>query len=109
MAYVELTIDQGSTFQASVNLANDDETPIDVTGYTFKSQIRKSYYSTTSTANLNVTVVEAVNGKLVLSLPSDQTANIKAGRYLYDLKMTSGNTITRVIEGIITVTPQVSK
>lgn len=109
MAYVELTIDQGATFEASVNLANDDETPIDVTGYSFQSQIRKSYYSTASTANLNVTILEAANGKLILSLPSEQTANIKAGRYLYDLKMTSGNTTTRVIEGIITVTPQVSK
>lgn len=109
MAYAELTIDQGSTFEATLNLANDDETPINVTNSTFQSQIRKSYYSTAATANLVVTIVEAANGKVVLSLPSYQTANIKAGRYLYDLKMTTGNTTTRIIEGIITVTPQVSK
>lgn len=109
MAYAELTIDQGATFEATLNLANDDETPINVSGYTFQSQIRKSYYSTASTANLVVTVVNASTGLVSLSLPSHQTANIKAGRYLYDLKMSSGNTTTRIIEGIITVTPQVSR
>lgn len=109
MAYAELTIDQGSTFTATLDLANDDGTGIDVSSSTFQSQIRKSYYSANPTANLAVTVTDAANGKVSLSLNASSTANIKAGRYLYDLKMTTGNTTTRVIEGIITVTPQVSR
>ena len=40
---------------------------------------------------------------------STTSSNIKAGRYVYDVKITSpGNTVTRVIEGILTVTPKVS-
>jgi hypothetical protein len=109
MAYAELTIDQGSTFVASLDLANDDGTPINITSSTFQSQIRKSYYSTAATANLSVSVIDVATATITLSLSSDQTANIKAGRYLYDLKMATGNTTTRIIEGIITVTPQVSR
>jgi hypothetical protein len=109
MAYAELTLDQGATFLASLDLANDDGTPVNIADATFQSQIRKSYYSTSATANLIVSVVSQANAKISLSLPAEQTANIKAGRYLYDLKMTSGNTTTRIIEGIITVTPQVSR
>ena len=110
MAYAELTIDQGSTFNASLELKNDDGTAINVASHTFQSQIRKSYYSTSPTANLTVAITDASNGTVLLSLTQGQTANIKAGRYLYDLKMTTpANITTRVIEGIITVTPQVSR
>jgi hypothetical protein len=110
MAYVELTIDQGTNFQTSVSLTNDDQTAIDVTNYGFSSQIRKSYYSSNATANLTITVSDAANGNVVLSIDAANTANIKAGRYLYDLLMTdTGGVKTRVIEGIITVTPQVTR
>jgi len=110
MAYAELTIDQGTTFQTSIDLANDDGTAINVANYTFQSQIRKSYYSANATANLTVTVVDEANGNVTLSLTSDETANIAAGRYLYDIKMTSsGDVTTRIVEGIVTVTPQVSR
>jgi hypothetical protein len=45
-----------------------------------------------------------------MSLNSAVTANIRAGRYLYDVKMTdTDNITTRVVEGILTVTPQVSR
>lgn len=110
MAYAELTIDQGTTFQTSIDLANDDGTAINVANYTFQSQIRKSYYSSNATANLTVTVVDEANGNVTLSLTAAQTANITPGRYLYDVKMTSsGSVTTRIVEGIVTVTPQVSR
>jgi hypothetical protein len=42
-------------------------------------------------------------------LSSGVSTNIKAGRYVYDVKTTSpGSVVTRVIEGILTVTPKVS-
>ncbi len=108
--YVELTMDQGTTFSSSVDLTNDDATPIDVTGYSFVCQIRKSYYSSNATANLTVTVADAANGNVTLGLDAANTANIRAGRYLYDLKMTTDDDRTiRVLEGIITITPQVSQ
>lgn len=110
MAYVELTLDQGTTFETSIALTNDDQTAINITGYSFASQIRKSYYSTNAVANLAVSVVDASTGNVKLSMTSANTANVKAGRYLYDLVMTdTGGVKTRVIEGIITVTPQVTR
>jgi hypothetical protein len=44
------------------------------------------------------------------TLNAATTANIKAGRYLFDVKQVDNvNTTTRLIEGIITVNPQVTK
>lgn len=110
MPYAELTLDQGATFQTTLDLVADDGTAINVAGYVFSGQIRKSYYSANATANLTISVTDQANGNLTISVDSANTANIAAGRYLYDVKMTdTANTVTRIVEGIITVTPQVTK
>jgi len=110
MPYAELTLDQGTTFETSIDLVGDDGAAINIAGYSFQSQIRKSYYSSNVTANLTVTVISAPGGNINLSLNAATTSNIRAGRYLYDVKMIDADNITtRVVEGVITVTPQVSR
>lgn len=108
--YAELTIDQGASFSTVLTLTNDDNSAINLTSHTFVSQIRKSYYSVNPTANLTVVVENAANGVVRMSIDAANTANIKPGRYLYDLKMTDeANTTIRIVEGIVTITPQVSR
>jgi ribosomal protein S1 len=110
MSYAELTVDQGSTFESTIDLVTDDGAVINVAGYVFTGQIRKSYYSTNPTANLTLTIVNAANGNVKVSISAANTANIKAGRYLYDIKMRdTSNTVTRLVEGVITITPQVTR
>ena len=110
MSYAELTVDQGSTFESTIDLVTDDGAVINVTGYAFTGQIRKSYYSTNPTANLTLSIVDAANGNVKVSISAANTANIKAGRYLYDIKMRdTSNTVTRLVEGVITITPQVTR
>jgi hypothetical protein len=110
MPYAELTIDQGTTFESFLDLVADDGTAINVAGYVFSGEIRKSYYSSNSTANLIITISNAANGNVLITLDAANTANITPGRYLYDVKMIdTANTVTRIVEGIITVTPQVTR
>lgn len=110
MPYAELTIDQGTTFESTIDLVGDDGAAINVAGYIFSGQVRKSYYSTKAAANITISVTNTANGNLTISIPANTTANIKAGRYLYDIKMRdTSNVVTRIVEGIITVTPQVTK
>lgn len=110
MPYTELTINQGATFESDLDLVDDDGSAINVAGYVFSGQIRKSYYSLNPTANLTLNIVNAANGNVNIVLSAATTANIKAGRYVYDVKMTdTANVTTRIVEGIITVTPQVTK
>ena len=107
---VELYCDQGTDFSYQLDLSNDDGSGLNVTNYIFTSSVRKSYYSSSVTANMTVTVLSEANGNVQLSMNSSTTANIPAGRYLYDVKMKNdSNTAFRVIEGIITVYPQVTK
>ena len=72
--------------------------------------MRKSYFSLRPTANFTVTIVNAASGNVKIGLTAAQTANIKPGRYLYDVKQTdAAGQKTRIVEGIITVNPQVTK
>lgn len=108
--FIELNLDQGTDFEFDLDLMEADGTAINVTNYTFSSSVRKSYYSYTSTANMSVTIVDAANGNVLLSMNSATTSNIKAGRYLFDVKqINDANVTTRLVEGIITVLPQVTK
>ena len=110
MPYSELTVDQGSTYESTLDLVNDDGSALNVTNYLFSGQIRKSYYSANAAANFTITVTDQANGNLTILMNAATTANIVAGRYLYDIKMTDSNdVVTRIVEGIITVTPQVTK
>jgi hypothetical protein len=108
--FIELDLDQGTDFNMDLDLTNDNGAAINVTNYTFTSSIRKSFYSLNPTANLTVTIQSGPNGNITLSMNSAVSANVKPGRYLFDIKQVdSQNTTSRVVEGIITVNPQVTK
>ena len=102
-----IVIDQGTTFTTTITLTTDDGSAKDLTDYTVSSQIRKSYYTSTYTA-FTTTKVDLA-GEITLSLTATQTSALKAGRYVYDLEITSSEETVRVIEGIVTVTPEVTR
>lgn len=103
-----IVIDQGTTFSTSILLTDDNGDAIDLTGYTGRSQLRKHYTSSNSqsfTVSLNST-----EGSVSLSLSATQTANLVPGRYVYDVEVVSGaNVVSRIVEGIVTVTPEVTR
>lgn len=109
-AYVELYVDQGTTFNNTINLTDDmTNAYINVSGYTITSSMRRSYYSASPSANITCTITDAPNGEITMHMSAGTTSAIKAGRYLFDVKMVDVAQITsRVLEGIITITPKVT-
>lgn len=104
-----LYIDQGATFSATVQVFGDDGNPFNLVGYTPAAQIRKNYATNTVAATFTSTVLSTSNGTISLSLTAADTANLKYGRYVYDVEITAGGTVLRPVEGIITVYPQVTR
>ena len=104
-------IDQGTTFSKQITVYETDGTTIqNLTGYTVTSQLRKNYTSTAYTAILATVQTPATNGVIVMSLTAVETAALKSGRYVYDLQIAAADgTVTRVIEGVITIRPEVTK
>ena len=108
--FVEIQIEAGATFSSQVDVSDASGSPKNLTGFTITSQLRKSYYST-SAVNFTINVTDPVNGIIELELDSSTTANIRAGRYVYDVEMleNSTGTVTRIFEGIATVLPNVTR
>ena len=58
-----------------------------------------------------MSITSPTTGEISITLTAAQTANVKAGRYVYDLELVNSNTTTveRVVEGIVTVYPEVTR
>jgi hypothetical protein len=108
-AFSELVIEQGATFSSLLNVEDSNGDAINLYAYTASSQMRKSYYSTSSTTIVS-TVTGTANGEITLSMTAANTASLTPGRYVYDVIITSSaNVVTRVVEGIVTVLPSVTR
>lgn len=105
-----LAIDQGTTYEVTIIVNDNSGTARDLSGYTARSQMRRSYY-TNSNTEFTVTIDNPTGGEVDLSLTSTQTANLKAGRYVYDVELVNSNTtaVERIVEGIVTVYPEATR
>jgi hypothetical protein len=103
-----LVIDQGTSYSTSLTLVNEEGVSANLSGYSANSQIRKTFSS--SNAHTFSTTIDTASSVIILSLTANQTANIVAGRYVYDVFLTDTvGIVSRIVEGIVTVTPRVTR
>jgi hypothetical protein len=109
-AYSNLFLDQGSSFSTTITLDDVYGELYDLSYFTAKSQIKKSYYSANVTAQFE-TNIDIERSTISLDLSANTTANIAAGRYVYDTFIidTNNNTSTKILEGILDVAPSVTR
>ena len=101
-----ITIDQGTDFATSLDVTDDNGDPTDLTGFTGVAQVRKHYTSSNSVSF----TVSVATGQVTLSMNAVTSANLAAGRYVYDCELTDGTgTVSRLLEGIVTINPQVTR
>lgn len=104
-----LYVDSGSTYSNIITVASSNGQPLNLSGFTVSSQMRKSYQSSIA-YNFNASVFNALTGKIRLQLTDEQSEAIPSGRWLYDVEIQSpAGERTRVVEGIVTVSPQITK
>jgi len=109
MAQVQnLYIDQGTTFSLSIIVSDQNGDPKDLTDYTAAAQMRRSYYTNTA-IDFTADVTMPDDGEVTISLTAEETTAIKAGRYVYDIEISSDSETIRVLEGIIVINPEVTK
>jgi hypothetical protein len=109
-AYSNLYIEQGTTFSTTIAIDDVYGDIFDLTNFTVISQIRKSYYSANTTSTFTSSI-NSSQGTITLGLTSAATANIASGRYVYDTKLVGINNgqVTRILEGVVEVSPSVTR
>ena len=83
-----LYVDAGADYSNIITVTASNGQALDLTNYTVKSQMRKSYQSSTA-YNFTASVYDAATGKVRLQLTSDQSSAIPGGRWLYDVEISS--------------------
>ena len=103
-----IVADQGATFNLNFTIATDG-VALDLTGYTFAMQVRRS--SNSSTALLNITSATMTSvGTVAVTVSAATMNDVPAGRWVYDIELTSsGGTVTRILEGRFIVKAQVTQ
>lgn len=109
---INFVLDAGTLFEVVATIENEDGTTFDLTGLEPYCQMAKSYY-TTSKIDIDAAIEgDPTLGQIKLSLIPTASDGIKAGRYVYDVevhKTADPDYIKRVLQGVITVNPQVTR
>ncbi len=114
-------IEQGATFSRTITWKDSSGAGIDLTNYTIAGKIKKKVSD--KTALLSFTVTEANQGSLpgqfTISLTATQTSSLPATysqdgskeslELYYDLEATNGSSVTRIVEGILYNSPEVTR
>lgn len=105
-----LVINAGSDFTQSFTLeGSSSNSAFNLSGYTITAFMRK-WAGSTSYVQFSASAPSPTLGKIILSLTSNQTSNLKPGRYVYDVVIEDGeNKKTRVVEGMVLVREGVTK
>lgn len=112
-------LDQGTDFSFIATRKDSDGFAVAITGgATAYCQMRK-FYSSSSAVTFNATITGST-GEIVVSLGATGSSGVKGGVYFYDVELHvtpkdgSGNAVSntkvyRIVQGMITVYPEVTK
>jgi len=104
-----LNIDQGAEFFRTMTVVDNNGVVVNLSTYTLVGQLRKSY-TATEFIPLTIEILNAPLGKISIGLSNLVTDTLTINRYVYDVEMTSSSLKKyRILEGNITVSPNVTK
>lgn len=113
-AQYSFTIEQGTTTVRPLVWKSSDGTPVDLSGYTARMQVRRSVSAAdvlleASTSNDRIQL-DPLAGRVTLVLQADVTAAINWTRGRYDIELVSPDgDVTRLVQGEITVSKEITR
>lgn len=110
----DILIEQGATFQLNLVYKDSNASPIDISGYTARMQVRRAYDAPTPLLNLTTEngaiTLGGAAGTIAVQAAAALTTDLPAKPAVYDLELISpGGVVTRLIRGVATITPEVTK
>jgi|TARA_Y100001973_G_C5206732_1_gene341973 hypothetical protein len=105
------TIDKGTDWSTVVAVTSANGAIFDVTGYACTCKFRK-HWSSNNVYQIAADVSSGTEGEITLSCQTTNSSaiayspNYVPGRFSYDLDVVSDGKTTRVLQGTVTITPE---
>ena len=109
-----ILIEQGATFTLTLSIKSKSTgQPVDISGHTARMQVRPTVASSTvlvsaTTENGKITVTGST-GTIAVTLSATETAALDFGSAVYDLESVSGATVKRRLQGVVTLSKEVTR
>lgn len=104
-----LIINSGASFSQDFFLEDSaTNSALNLNSSSVDSQMRK-WSGSTGVTTFTTSIVNSETGQVRLSLGSSITSALKPGRYVYDVLLTTNNSTTRVVEGMVLVREGVTR
>lgn len=112
-ATLDLEIEQGANFLKTITWKDSGGTPINLTGFTARMQIRKSVSAAATLADLTTSnggiTLGGVAGTITLALTAAQTGAMTSGG-VYDLEIVNGaGFVSRILQGAVLFSKEVTR
>jgi hypothetical protein len=104
-----LTPYQGDQFSHEVRFKDSNGGPVNVTGRTFASQVRRRWSDTTIDATFSVDTSNAATGVVVFTLSANVMTGLEPGEYRYDLQQTVAGVPLTLLAGKFRVTGEITR
>lgn len=104
---------RGATFSEQIEWKDESGTPVNLTGFTARLHMRETLeaadpFLTLTTENGGITL-GGVAGTIQMLASATQTTAITATSGVYDLELVSGANVTRLLEGLVIISPEVTR
>lgn len=108
-----IRIDVGSTFYLFLTWLDSNGDPVDLSGYTARMQARAAIDSASTifsaTTENGYIVLGGALGTISVTIPAAVTEEITESSGVYDLELVNGSVVTRIIEGIVIFSAEVTR
>jgi hypothetical protein len=109
----DFIIQQGANFTKNITWQDSDGQPIDLTNYTARMKAKRNYSSENEYFSLtheSGITLGGAEGTVVINMTPAETAALSFDTAVYDLELvSSGGNVKRLLEGVITLSKEVTK
>jgi len=105
---VNIVIEKGTSFEATYDVKNADDSVFSLTNQSATAKIRK--HPTATSSKSFTTTITVATGKIQISMGSTVTADLSEGRNYYDVILTHASTgkVIKIFQGMAMVNDTVS-
>ena len=105
---VPIEIRTGDTCSIVVSITDSTGAAVNVTGRTYRAQIRYSP-DTSILASFTCVITNAAGGVVTCTMSATTTASLPVGRAQWDFEETNGDVVNTLFGGLVTITADVTK